>query len=75
VSGAARTWLADPSEAGDVARLLIGFRDHYGRSEPPDQEFRDGVERLIARDDTESMAAGYRTYCEANGLEWFDLSA
>ena len=30
---------------------------------------------VIARDDTESMAAGYRTYCEANGLEWFDLSA
>ncbi len=50
-------WLARPEEADDVARLLIGFRDWYGRSEPPDESFRDGVRRLIARDDTEYLLA------------------
>jgi GNAT superfamily N-acetyltransferase len=56
----ARTWLAEPREAPDVARLLVGFRDWYGRSEPPDETFLAGVERLIVRPDTEYLlsAAG-----------------
>ena len=57
MSETARAWLARPEEAAGVARLLIGFRDHYGRPEPPDQTFFDGVERLIARDDTEYLLA------------------
>lgn len=57
MSDAARAWLAGPDEAADVARLLIGFRDHYGRPEPPDETFFEGVERLIARDDTEYLLA------------------
>jgi ribosomal protein S18 acetylase RimI-like enzyme len=54
---APRAWLAEPHEADDVARLLIGFRDFYGRSEPPDASFHEGVRRLIVRDDTEYLLA------------------
>ena len=50
-------WLARPEEADDVARLLIAFRDWYGRSEPPDETFFAGVEHLIARDDAEYLLA------------------
>ena len=57
MSGAARAWTASPEEAADVARLLIGFRDHYGRPEPPDHTFHEGVERLIAREDTDYLLA------------------
>jgi GNAT superfamily N-acetyltransferase len=57
MSDTPRAWLAEPHEADAVARLLIGFRDHYGRSDPPDHTFLDGVERLIARPDTEYLLA------------------
>jgi GNAT superfamily N-acetyltransferase len=68
VSGAARAWLAEPDEAGEVARLLIGFRDHYGRPEPPDETFFSGVERLIARDDTEYLLAAADGSSQAGGV-------
>jgi GNAT superfamily N-acetyltransferase len=68
VSGAARAWLADPSEAKDVARLLIGFRDHYDRPEPPDHTFYEGVEKLIARDDTEYLLAAAPDAREPGGV-------
>jgi GNAT superfamily N-acetyltransferase len=54
---AVRTWIAGPDEADAVARLLIGFRDWYGRDEPPDATFHEGVQRLIAREDTEYLLA------------------
>jgi GNAT superfamily N-acetyltransferase len=54
---APRTWLAGPDEADDVARLLIGFRDWYGRDDPPDATFHEGVGRLIRCDDTEYLLA------------------
>lgn len=57
MSEAARAWLAGPDEAEAVARLLVGFRDWYGRSEPPDATFLAGVERLIVRPDTEYLLA------------------
>jgi GNAT superfamily N-acetyltransferase len=57
VDDAARAWLAGPEEAKPVARLLVGFRDWYGRSEPPDDTFLAGVERLIVRPDTEYLLA------------------
>jgi GNAT superfamily N-acetyltransferase len=57
VSAGARAWLAGPEEAPEVARLLVGFRDHYGRSEPPAETFLTGVERLIVRPDTEYLLA------------------
>jgi ribosomal protein S18 acetylase RimI-like enzyme len=57
VSARPRTWLAEPHEAEAVARLLVGFRDWYGRSEPPADTFREGVEQLIVRPDTEYVLA------------------
>ena len=53
-----RAWLAEPHEAEAVARLLIGFRDWYGRSEPPDESFHAGVRRLISDPSTEYVLAG-----------------
>ncbi|WP_354699303.1 acetyltransferase [Paraconexibacter sp. AEG42_29] len=44
------TWIAERHEAGTVAELLIGFRNHLGYDWPSDDAFRAGVERLI--DDT-----------------------
>src|SRR4051812_2847547 len=52
-----RAWIAGPDEAAAVATLLIAFRDWYGRDEPPDATFHAGVERLIARDDTDYVLA------------------
>ena len=57
MSDGPRTWLAGPHEAAVVARLLIGFRDWYGRDDPPDESFHGGVRRLIERDDTEYLLA------------------
>ncbi len=54
---APRAWIAEPAEADSVARLLIAFRDWYGRDDPPDEAFHDGVRRLIGRDDTEYVLA------------------
>ena len=53
----AKTWLAGPEEAPVVARLLVAFRDWYGRSEPPVETFLAGVEQLIERPDTEYLLA------------------
>jgi ribosomal protein S18 acetylase RimI-like enzyme len=50
-----RIWRASRDEAGDVARLLIGFRDHLGYPEPDDASLRASVERLIVRDDAEYL--------------------
>ena len=63
-----RTWLAEPDEAGAVARLLIGFRDWYGRSEPPDDEFLRGVQRLIVEPGTEYLLAAASGASEPGGV-------
>jgi GNAT superfamily N-acetyltransferase len=60
--------LAGPDEAGAVARLMIGFRDHYGRAEPPDESFKPGVERLIADPDTEYLLAAESEADEPAGV-------
>jgi ribosomal protein S18 acetylase RimI-like enzyme len=54
-----RTWRASPDEAEEVARLLIGFRDHLGRGgdEPPDEAIRTSVRRLMDRDEAEYLLA------------------
>jgi GNAT superfamily N-acetyltransferase len=57
VPDSVRTWLAEPHEAGAVARLLVGFRDWYGRSDPPAETFLGDVERLIVHPDTEYLLA------------------
>ena len=50
-----RTWVAEPSEAEAVARLLVGFRDHMGRDWPSENAFLAGVERLIEDPSTEYL--------------------
>jgi ribosomal protein S18 acetylase RimI-like enzyme len=52
-----RIWRATPEEAGDVARLLIAFRDWMGRDRPGDDSIRASVHRLIGDADTEYLLA------------------
>ena len=52
-----RTWRASRDEAADVARLLIGFRDHMGRAEPVDASIRMSVERLLENEEAEYLLA------------------
>ena len=40
-------WVAEPAEAGTVARLLIAFRNDLGYDWPSDNAFLAGVEKLI----------------------------
>jgi GNAT superfamily N-acetyltransferase len=64
----ARAWLAEAGEADAVARLLIGFRDHYGRSEPPDEAFHEGVARLIEDPGAEYLLAAASEGAEPAGV-------
>jgi GNAT superfamily N-acetyltransferase len=50
--------LAGPEDAGTVAELLCGFRDHMGRDWPLSGRIRELVDELILRDDTEYLLAG-----------------
>jgi ribosomal protein S18 acetylase RimI-like enzyme len=50
--------VATPDDLDVVARLLTEFRDHEGRDWPPEESIRAGVERLMARDDTEYLLGG-----------------
>jgi hypothetical protein len=49
---------AGPEDAGTVAELLCGFRDHMGRDWPLDERMREIVDELIIRDDTEYLLVG-----------------
>ena len=49
------TWKAQPDEAETVARLLIAFRDWWGRDWPSDNAFLAGVERLMTDTATEFL--------------------
>ncbi|HEY8583969.1 MAG TPA: GNAT family N-acetyltransferase [Capillimicrobium sp.] len=53
----ARAWLAEPHEAETVARLLVAFRDHYGKDWPSDNAFLATVERLMDNVETEFLLA------------------
>jgi GNAT superfamily N-acetyltransferase len=48
-------WVAEPHEADTVARLLVAFRDHLGRSWPSANAFLAGVEGQLERTDTEFL--------------------
>ena len=63
-----RVWLAGAHEADAVARLLIAFRDWYGRDDPPDATFHEGVARLVAREDTEYLLAAPGDRAEPGGV-------
>jgi ribosomal protein S18 acetylase RimI-like enzyme len=53
-----RVWRAARDEAGVVAALLGGFRDHLGYDFPSDGSLLASVERIIGRDDAEYLLAG-----------------
>jgi ribosomal protein S18 acetylase RimI-like enzyme len=48
-------WVAEPPEAQIVARLLVDFRNHYGRDWPSERSILASVERLIETTDTEFL--------------------
>jgi ribosomal protein S18 acetylase RimI-like enzyme len=50
--------LATEEDAGDVARLMTGFRDWQGRKEPSDASIEQSVRRLIRDPNTEYLLAG-----------------
>ena len=50
--------LATDDDAADVARLMIGFRDWQGKSEPADDVIEATVRRLLADPNTEYLLAG-----------------
>ena len=50
--------LATEEDAADVARLMIGFRDWWGRAEPPDEAFHAGVPRVLADPNSDFLIAG-----------------
>jgi GNAT superfamily N-acetyltransferase len=52
-----RVWRAGPDEAETVARLLVSFRDWYGRDWPSENAFLAGVERLLENVDTDFLLA------------------
>jgi ribosomal protein S18 acetylase RimI-like enzyme len=54
---AVHAWRAGRHEAEAVARLLVAFRDHYGRDWPSDNAFLAGVEKLLDDRDTEFLLA------------------
>jgi GNAT superfamily N-acetyltransferase len=48
---------AGSADAGVVAGLMAEFRDWFGKSEPPDEEIRASVERIVAGGDAEFLLA------------------
>jgi ribosomal protein S18 acetylase RimI-like enzyme len=50
--------LATQDDAADVARLMIGFRNWQGKSEPADDVIEATVRRLLADPNTEYLLAG-----------------
>jgi ribosomal protein S18 acetylase RimI-like enzyme len=49
---------ATESDAADVARLMIAFRNWWQRDEPDDAAFEAGVRRLLADPNTDYLLAG-----------------
>jgi GNAT superfamily N-acetyltransferase len=50
--------VATEEDAADVARLMIGFRDWWHRSEPDDAAFATGVRRVLADPNSDFLLAG-----------------
>jgi ribosomal protein S18 acetylase RimI-like enzyme len=50
--------LAGPADADDVVRLLIGFRDWWGRDDPPEESWRRGVDLLLSDSLTDVLLGG-----------------
>lgn len=54
-----RVWKASPEDADDVVRLMLAFREWYGRETTPEVRgnFERVVRALIVRDDAEYLLA------------------
>jgi ribosomal protein S18 acetylase RimI-like enzyme len=50
--------LATEQDAAEVARLMIGFRDWWSRTEPRDAAFVAGVRRVLADPNSDFLLAG-----------------
>src|SRR5687767_4979178 len=52
-----RVWKAQPEDAPDVVRLMLGFREWYGKETTPQvrEQFERVVLALIVRDDAEYL--------------------
>ena len=50
--------LATEKDAAEVARLMIGFRDWWSRTDPPDAAFEAGVPRVLADPMGDFLIAG-----------------
>ena len=51
--------LAAPEDAPEIARLLVAFRDWYGKSETPDADaFERSVRRIMDRENAEYLLGG-----------------
>jgi ribosomal protein S18 acetylase RimI-like enzyme len=61
-------WLAEAREAPDVARLLVGFRDHLGFDWPSGASFLASVERLMGDPATEYLLGAARADEPAAGV-------
>jgi len=61
-------WRAEPHEAETVARLLIAFRNHYGRDRPSDNAMLAVVDRLLESPDVDFLLASAGDDGEAVGV-------
>jgi ribosomal protein S18 acetylase RimI-like enzyme len=52
-----RVWRASAEEADAVAVLMAGFRDHLDKADPPDDEVRASVERILTDPGSEFLLA------------------
>jgi GNAT superfamily N-acetyltransferase len=52
-----RVWVASEDDAPEVTRLMLAFRDWWGRGVPADDAAAAGVARLLADDGTEFLLA------------------
>ncbi len=52
-----QVWVASGDDAAEVTRLMLAFRDWWGRDDPADDAAAAGVARLLADDGTEFLLA------------------
>ena len=61
-------WIAQPSEAETVARLMLAFRDHLGLERPTDEAGRAAIERLLTDPETEFVLGAPEAGAAAAGV-------
>jgi GNAT superfamily N-acetyltransferase len=52
-----RVWVASADDAAEVTRLMVAFRDWWGRDVPGDEAAAAGVARLLTDEGTEFLLA------------------